>query len=147
MQNVLPAGSSRRKPWHNRKNDRNGSHTFNNRTYAVGAATTLTTGTMQPTPWFGTLELSDFGVSIGGDPHDVATVSYHTSTLSSGRTFSLAVADATPGLAHAVHLDRLERDGLDLAHGAANADTRGAPSARSRPRCAQSCGADYALVD
>src|SRR6266511_5487424 len=86
----------------------------NDRTYAVGAATTLTTGTMQPTPWFGTLDLSDFGVSIGGDPHGVATVSYHTPTVSDGRTGSVAVARTALGLAHPGCLDRLERDGLDL---------------------------------
>src|SRR5215207_8124373 len=102
---------------------------------------------MQPTPWFGTLEPSDFGVPIGGVPHGVATVSYHTSTLSGGRTGLVAVASAAPGLAHAVHLDRLERDRLDPAHGAADADTRGAPPARSRSRCAQPCGAHHALVE
>src|SRR5215218_10701181 len=109
--------------------------------------TTLTTGTMQPTPWFGTLELSDFGVPIGGDPHGVATVSYHTPTVSGGRTGLVAVAGTAGRLAHPGCLDRLERDWLDFALGAANANTRGAPLARPGARCAQSRGAQHALVD
>src|SRR5690242_2611471 len=102
---------------------------------------------MQPTPWFGTLDLSDFGVPIGGVSHGVATVSYHTPTVSGGRTGVVAVACTDTGRAHAVRLDCLERDGLDLAHGAADADTRGAPPACSCSRCAQPRGAHYALVD
>src|SRR5829696_1976507 len=117
------------------------------RTYAVAVTTTLTTGIMQPTPWFGTLEPSDFGVPIGGDPHGVATVSYHTSTLSGGRTGLVAVAAAALGIADVAGLDHLECDGFDPAHGAADADTRGAPPARSRSRCAQPCGAHDALVE
>src|SRR5437764_7709198 len=102
---------------------------------------------MQPTPWFGTLNLSDFDVPIGGAPHGVATVSYHAPTVAGGRTGSLAVAGAALGLAHPGCLDCLERDRLDLALGAADANTRGAPLARPGARCAQSRGADDALVD